>query len=149
MRIVDFLVIFLIVVLIYVNFGGGGKNKSLMEQLQSLFSERPAAPVHKVNSYFNEGLPEDFTESNINNYTSRQKLIDDLKFREMKLHTIMRDEKEKFQRGQDANDAEKYAELMRKHQRASAEFKAMEENRLKEYEIVIKEQESSRSKGLR
>ena len=120
-----------------------------MDQLQSLFKEKPKTPVHKVNSHFNEGLPEDFTVSNINNYTGREKLLDDLRYREMKLHAIMRDEKEKFERGKDANDAEKYSELMRKHQKAKAQFRETSQKILKEYEIVLKEQESSRNKGLR
>lgn len=116
---------------------------------QSSVRKSPPQVEHKVDSLFNDGLPEDLAKTNINSYTTREKLMDDLNFREMKLLTIIKEEQHEFQNSPDVNDPEKYSELLNKHKKAQAEFQKTRQNLLDEYEVIFKEQESSRSKGLR
>lgn len=142
MRKIDLFLILLIVGLIYIT-----TEKKFFQS--SSAKKSPPAPVHNVDSHFNEGLPEDFSKSNINSYSSREKLLEDLRYREIKLHAMIRDEQEKFRKTEDANDPEKYSELLNKHKKAQSDFYETKQKLLKEYEIVIKEQESSRDKGLR
>jgi hypothetical protein len=142
MRRIDVFLILLIAGLIYIT-----TEKKFFQRKSS--KKTPPAPVHQVDSHFNEGLPEDFSKSNINSYSNREKLLEDLRYREIKLHAVIQNEQEKFRRGEDANDLEKYSELLNKHKKALFEFQKTRQNLIQEYEKVIKEQESSRDKGLR
>lgn len=107
-----------------------------------------ADPNAKFESSFEEGLPEDYVPSSISRYSDIQKLKDDYDYRWNKLHRHFEEEKKELLANREYSK-EKMEQLIEKQNRAKEEFQKAHRLLRAEMENRIKEERSSRDKGLR
>ncbi len=104
-----------------------------------------------TDSYFEQGLPQDFMPKDITHYGSVNKLIDDLDYRRMRMHHQFDSEVKEFRKthDKDGKDKKAYQNLLKKHKEAREEFKMKYVEQIKEYRKMKVELYETNDKGLR
>lgn len=125
--------------------GGNGKKTTSQDE------NKPAQVQNEFeNTFFESGLPQDYTPTDLTRYGSVYKLIDDLDYRRMRMHHQMDLETKEFRKTNDVDgkDKEAFQALLKKHYEAKNEFKKKYAEQIKEYRKMKTEMKESNDKGL-
>lgn len=126
---------------------GKGKGKMAAENTPSeVKHETPGEE-----SYFSEGLPDDYMPADISRFGTMEKLKADLDYRRMRMDHQLDDEMKEFKETHDKSgkDKEAYEALIKKHHEVRAEFRDKYVIQIKEYKKMKTQMYETNDKGLR
>lgn len=156
-----YLLVVIVLVMAYYALRSPGKNTAKDENPQGLTVKNNVGGKHgethltdetdpnaRFESSFEEGLPDEYIPSSISHYSDIQKLKDDYDYRWNKLHRHFEAEKKELRENSEYSK-EKMDELIAKQTKAKEEYHSTFRRLRSEFENRIKEEKSSRDKGLR
>ncbi|HXH75228.1 MAG TPA: hypothetical protein VNJ08_09705 [Bacteriovoracaceae bacterium] len=144
MKAIDFVVIASLILIFFLllgDGGGGGKKGN---------SEDSAGKSETTESYFDEGLPEEFYPKEVSSYPNAEKLLEDLEYRRKRFEHSLDDEIREFEKAPGSPGDKKVGmgELKAKHQKARGELLRRHNELFYGYQAGRKE-ERERNKELR